>query len=180
MYYISWDIGIKNLAYLKFKIKDGKLIARRFKCISLLEGSNTKVNRLSPSKIMELLATHLKSKCKRYTHNVEKCFIEGQYRRNKKALLVYNSLEFFYRYHEIPVIKISPKQKYSILCENNTRIKDYQKRKKQVVKWFEEILERDKSPLIIPYRYTYRYYVAKKKDDIADCFLMSLCHFGII
>lgn len=160
--FISWDIGIKNIAWGIFD-KD-KII--RISCDTIID-ENKKVKNFSSKVLIKYLYKYLFDTWETIFKNydIRKIIIESQIKANVKARAIESALIMFFLTKNINFKPISPKDKFrklKIECP-----KKYKDRKNKMI----EIAGDNISGEIKKY-----FEGAKKKDDLADVIMMGITY----
>ena len=164
-YYISWDIGIKNLAFAIFT--NDELIY--WKNISI-----TNKKKISKNEIPIMLKNTLdKYKNKILKYNYECAIIESQIKKNIKAGWLFSALSMWLYCNLIKkIIPITAKKKFEVLGIEIP--KKYYERKQIIIKKCNEIIK--SKNIITNDKCIKRFEKYIKKDDISDAFIMGYCY----
>jgi hypothetical protein len=166
-YYISWDIGIKNLAFAI--LSNNELIYWKKMAI-------TNKKKITKNEIAKCLFDTLeKNKKKILIHNYEIAIIESQVKKNVKAGWLFSSLSMWLFMNGIKkIIPVTAMKKFSSLKIEMP--KKYTERKKIIIKKCEETLNDASGKYIISDICKKKMLKYKKKDDISDAFIMGYCY----
>lgn len=157
MQYLSFDVGIKNLAYCL--INDERDILS-WKKINLVPESTRNVKNMSTAKIIDTLILKLETIDKKESYDV--VLIENQPAlKNPKMKAIASTIYAFFKIQGAETHFISPSRKLKGAAKMN-----YAQRKTKAV---------DKTKGLIKNTDWFTFFMAnKKKDDLADCYLQAL------
>ena len=144
---ISFDIGTKNLAYCIFD-ENKRLID--WKLLSL----QSKHELDTIDEIYMLFDEIIK-------YDITQCIIEKQLSSNRKMLITANTIAAYYVFQCVDVKYISPKKK-----TDGKKLTYHQRKKYTIGKCHMLLHNYTNDQVLIDY-----YNEAKKKDDLADCFI---------
>lgn len=176
-FYLSWDIGIKNLAYSYLYVdKNNKIFIFNLDSVCILPDKKTNVKNISKEKLVKYLYAKLNqiyedNKFDKLTNVI----IETQISKNQKAISMCSALQMYFllRNHNVKCITASQKFKqFQIKCS-----KKYTERKKDMLLYCNDLLNilTNMNLLFYTNEISYNNFTNnRKKDDIADSLMMVL------
>lgn len=155
MYVLSFDVGLKNLAFCLFDNSNNRI----------LDWNVTEVPTSSISKLLVFL-----NECNFWNFDIDVVVIEKQPSKNVKMRIMENMLLVYFNMKHIKqVCSFSAKHKLGDLGKTVKGVKNYNLRKKMAVTMCTTFLEQND---------TFRSFFEKhtKKDDLADSLLQALAY----
>ena len=169
MRYISFDIGIKNFAFLVVDVDESQkeMTIKNMDNLNLLP-SDKKMKNITFDNIFFRNFHQKMQHFKDIFNSCDLCLMERQLysKQNYKACTMYHHLyaHLCIFYPNMKIIGFPSKRKYFV---PETLNQSYTFRKKWGVSFIMDFLQKQKDEIGIELLQTF-----KKKDDIADCFLM--------
>lgn len=161
---ISWDIGIKNLAFAILDINN----LYHWEIISL-NCKNCK--KISKCKLIPLLYDALEKNQEIQKYKYDYAIIESQVSKNPKAGCISSGLQMWLITKGIKTININAKKKFLTL--NIPMSKIYKERKNMILQKCIELF--NNRTIIISKKSEDMFNNYKKKDDLSDAFIMGYC-----
>lgn len=172
---ISFDVGIKNLAYVILDCNEGNLTICEWDVICLVEASQ----KCKDINLIDLGKSILKNFSERFNHdNIDKIIIENQIGNNAIRMKCVQGMiaQWFIDndFYDIEFVSSSHKLNYiAKLCDVKDIFKnlEYAKKKKMAINIIKSFLTNNEK--FFNETTQEIFLKSKKKDDLADCFLQA-------